>query len=92
MPSMLITVTTPTCMFCGRSEVIEVDATRYARWMAGAFVQDVWPEWSPGEREMLITGTHPKCWDDNLRDDVCPDCGEPGMDVNVPCACFRATD
>jgi len=39
----------PTCLFCGEGE--------------GEFVQNVFPEMSPEDRELLISGTHPACWD-----------------------------
>jgi hypothetical protein len=31
---------------------------------AGAYVQDAFPYLSAPEREQLISGTHPKCWDE----------------------------
>ncbi len=52
------------CVVCGQHAVIELDPVKIARWKAGGLVQDVWPEQSDEWREMLITGTHPKCWTD----------------------------
>jgi hypothetical protein len=55
-------VTTQPCMLCGKPSIVEVEADRYARWLGGTFIQDVWPEWTPEQRELLITGTRPACW------------------------------
>jgi hypothetical protein len=30
----------------------------------GGAIQDAYPEMSIGLREQMITGTHPKCWDE----------------------------
>lgn len=32
-------------------------------WMAGAFIQDVFPHLSANEREFLISGAMPDSWD-----------------------------
>lgn len=67
--SVVLAFVTDPCMFCGGSEVIELDPALYARWEAGEYVQDVWPDWTPGQRELLITGMHPACWDANFTED-----------------------
>jgi hypothetical protein len=43
--------------------MMELDYDSYLAYMDGKYVQDAFPEMSPDEREMLITGTHPECWD-----------------------------
>jgi hypothetical protein len=58
-----VVVKTLRCMECGQSSLIELDASAFARWQAGAFVQDAFPDMSAPERETLITGTHSACWD-----------------------------
>jgi hypothetical protein len=60
---------TKKCMFCSRSSVLKLDKDAYLRWQAGAFVQVAFPKMGAGEREQLITGTHPKCWDENMGDE-----------------------
>src|ERR1700753_2800786 len=35
----------------------------------GPFVQNVFPTMEPADREVLITGTHPSCWDKAFPDD-----------------------
>ncbi len=54
---------TRTCIVCGLNDEIRLDAAKVARWQAGEHVQNVWPEMPAPRRELLITGTHPACWD-----------------------------
>ena len=55
--------TTPPCIMCGEPSTLELDPAKVARWQGGEFIQNVWPEMPPPQRELLITGTHPACWD-----------------------------
>lgn len=59
----MVTVT-KTCTWCGNAAVVEVDEVGYVKWKAGEFVQRAFPDMDIPTREMLISGTHPKCWDD----------------------------
>ena len=61
---MTTTITTRSCIVCGLTSSVELDTDKLARWKGGEHVQNVWPERSPDERELLMTGTHPKCWDE----------------------------
>ncbi len=51
------------CPFCGRSNEVEVNENDYWDWQDGMLVQDAFPYLSADEREMLITGICPTCWD-----------------------------
>jgi hypothetical protein len=51
------------CRVCGKTSTLEVDADKYERWRTGELAQKVFPEMSADEREVLISGTHPACWD-----------------------------
>lgn len=54
---------TKACVVCGEKSLIELDGKKYHRWTEGGeHVQNVWPEKTADERELLITGTHPDCW------------------------------
>ena len=55
-------VTTRVCMVCGQTSVVTMTNHEYASWFMGYDVQTVFPSWSPEQRELLITGTHPECW------------------------------
>jgi hypothetical protein len=59
----------PQCQFCGLSAEILVDSEALAKYERGAFVQDAFPAMPPEQRELLISGTHPGCWDRYMRDE-----------------------
>lgn len=66
---MAMTWVTKQCPYCGLDNGVEVDEEAYERWRAGAFVQDAFPNLSPNQREALITGIHPKCWNKMFGED-----------------------
>jgi hypothetical protein len=41
----------------------------FDKWKDGAFVQVAFPQMSPADRELLITGVDSKCWDGNMGDE-----------------------
>lgn len=51
------------CPFCGRGNEVEVNENDYFDWDDGASAQVAFPYLSKYEREMLISGTCPTCWD-----------------------------
>jgi hypothetical protein len=67
--SNMITFTTPACPECSKTSEFTLDAEEVRRWQAGEFIQDVWPQMPPNQRETLISGTHPKCWDKMFPED-----------------------
>ena len=52
-----------TCPFCGRANEVEVNHLDYLDWQDGELAQDAFPYLSASEREMLISGCCPRCWD-----------------------------
>lgn len=50
------------CPFCGRANFIEVNEIDYLDYDDGMKVQDAFPYLSADEREMLISGICPDCW------------------------------
>lgn len=52
-----------TCPFCGRANEVEVNHMDYLDWQDGELAQDAFPYLSANEREMLISGCCPRCWD-----------------------------
>jgi len=58
-----ITVTCPPCFLCGKSGQVKVIETQFRAWQAGELIQRAMPEMTVDDREMLISGTHPACWD-----------------------------
>jgi hypothetical protein len=64
-----LVVTTPTCIHCNETGVLIVDKDKYKEFRETPrhlrrLIQDIFPDTSRGEREQLINGTHPECFDD----------------------------
>jgi hypothetical protein len=55
---------TPSCGMCGKQGVVEVPAVGFLEWNLGKHVQDAFPDLDIAIREQIISGTHPKCWDE----------------------------
>lgn len=51
------------CPFCHRANEVEVNEMDYWDWQDGELVQRAFPYLSADEREMLISGICPDCWD-----------------------------
>lgn len=60
---MTVAVECPRCPVCGEAETVLVEETAYDRWVNGALVQDAFPTMDKDVRELLVSGTHPACWD-----------------------------
>lgn len=50
------------CPYCRQLTWIDVDYDKLKRWQSGENIQNVWPEKTPGERELIKTGIHEACW------------------------------
>jgi hypothetical protein len=62
-----ITFRTPKCIQCGTDTIVLLPFTEFERWRSGTLIQAAFPEMSADDREVLITGTHPGCWDDMFK-------------------------
>ena len=51
------------CPFCGKENFLTLSADDFNAWQNGMSVQDAFPYLSADEREGLITGICPECWD-----------------------------
>ena len=51
------------CPFCGHANEVEVNEMDYLDWSDGELAQVAFPYLSADEREMLISGICPTCWD-----------------------------
>lgn len=58
-----ILIICPPCFQCGEEAEVEVDVKAFARWKAGEFIQVAFASMPTSEREVLISGIHPACWD-----------------------------
>lgn len=66
---MLITIYT-TCPFCGKESCVSVNSEDFEAWQNGALIQNVMPYLSADEREALISGICPNCWDKMFREET----------------------
>jgi len=60
----MVLVRSQQCIWCGGTSLLRLNSDDLTRWIRGAYVQDVWPEKTPEQREVIMTGTHPYCWDE----------------------------
>lgn len=51
------------CPLCGTEWNVPVPASEYAAWKSGVLIQDALQSVPAEQREMLITGICPECWD-----------------------------
>jgi len=50
-----------TCPFCGNTSVFTLPKSKVEAWKNGELIQNVFPEWSPNYREVLISGVCVEC-------------------------------
>jgi hypothetical protein len=54
-----------TCFHCKKENVYLMLTSDYYRWkVTKHYAQDVFPDLSHEDRETLISGTHPTCWNE----------------------------
>jgi hypothetical protein len=58
-----IIVKSKPCTVCGEYEVWSLDRQAVTRWQEGENIQNAFPDMPAADREVLISGTHPACWD-----------------------------
>jgi hypothetical protein len=63
MMSDTILVKSRPCTVCGEYEVWSLDRQAVERWQEGENIQRAFPDMPAADREVLISGTHPACWD-----------------------------
>jgi hypothetical protein len=54
---------TPMCIWCSETAIVKVPHSAYLKWLDGESAQYAFKDMSADDRELLISGTHPKCWD-----------------------------
>lgn len=60
----MMEVETLPCLGCGQTTFFSMTQAQYNAWRRGEHVQLIFPEWSPEDRELLISGTCPSCWEE----------------------------
>jgi len=71
------------CPFCGRGNEVEVNEADYWDWQDGMMAQDAFPYLSADERELLISGICPICWNKMFGSDEEPDPDEVDIHGNT---------
>lgn len=72
-----------TCPFCGHDNKVEVNKIDFLDWLGGEFAQNAFPYLSVDEREKLISGCCPQCWDKYFGSDEEPDPDEVDIHGNT---------
>ena len=51
------------CPECGQVTTHSMSDEQYRQYINNeSYIQDIFSDWTPGEREMLMTGICPECW------------------------------
>jgi hypothetical protein len=58
-----VAVDNPKCLICGHGSITRVNWVKYLRWQNGEMIDQVFTDFTPAQREVMISGTHPYCWD-----------------------------
>lgn len=73
------------CPFCHKPHTVQVHGKDYHAWQNGELAQNAFPYLSANEREMLISGICPTCWDDMFSSEEDEEdeeeCFEPGRPI-----------
>lgn len=54
------------CSFCGKTVILTVPASGLQAWQCGTLIQEAFPELTPAERELMISGMCGECWKKNF--------------------------
>jgi hypothetical protein len=65
----MMQIPTLPCLGCGESTWLTVTEEEFARIQAGEHIQRVLPHFSAEDRELLISGTCPDCWEEMYAED-----------------------
>lgn len=96
---MLTEFQSPACDGCGDWVTFTATVEQFARWKQGGHVQLIFPDWSPEDRERLISGTCPSCWEEmwaeedeeddwlGVDDDIFPEADSPEYDSDYYVDC-----
>ena len=50
------------CFYCGDTSFIQLNANDLNSYMSGKYAQDAFPYLTAEQREIIISGTCPECW------------------------------
>lgn len=58
-----VEIVTRPCVVCGTRHTFILNRIDYEAWQTSTHIQNAFPDMSADEREILISGTCPECWD-----------------------------
>lgn len=62
---------TNTCFHCANHNHIQMNLSDYERWKQhNTYIQVVFPWLSPDQRELIVSGTHPHCWNEMFPEEL----------------------
>ena len=62
--SVMTSVVAVPCRSCQQVTDLQVDLEGFVKWQQGELIQNALPELDADQRELLISGTCPTCWDE----------------------------
>jgi len=65
----MYTVHTIPCVGCGTTATFTMTEEQFNRFESDEHVQNIFPDWSAEDRELLVSGTCPDCWDEMYGED-----------------------
>lgn len=65
----MTTVVAVPCRRCNEVTELKVDFEGFTKWQQGELIQNALPELDVDQRELLISGTCPTCWDEMFPSD-----------------------
>ena len=58
----------PKCVECGKQATLMISKAQLVKWLEGDYIQVAMPQLSADDRELIISGTHPKCFEELFGD------------------------
>lgn len=63
-------IRTKPCWICGQHSYVTVPTDAWRRFdLYNVHLEDAWPSGSAEDKQLIRTGVHPKCWDEEFPDD-----------------------
>jgi hypothetical protein len=65
----MVTVRTKPCWICGQYSFVTMPYIVAAVWdHQDIHIEDAWPQGPAADKQLLLTGVHPKCWEQEFPD------------------------
>jgi hypothetical protein len=64
----IVSYVTPPCVSCREVSTVEVEERQLKEYLAGSLIHAAFPDLTADERELIMSGIHPTCWDQIMQD------------------------